>query len=121
MSEPYPSKRSLARCRFLEKTGAAALPLVVLLGIGTIQNAAPGAGLPEGFEQTVFVSGLYDPNAMEFAPDGRQFIAERITGRVRVVKDGVLLPEPFVTVSVPPEAPGKREAAAQPDFIYQGT
>jgi putative heme-binding domain-containing protein len=79
---------------------------------------ACAAQLPYGFEQSIHVDGLWDPNAIEFSPDGRLFIGERITGRVRVVKDGRLLPEPFVTLPVPPEIPGRRERAAEPGFKY---
>ncbi|HVR35250.1 MAG TPA: PQQ-dependent sugar dehydrogenase, partial [Methylomirabilota bacterium] len=76
------------------------------------------ARLPFGFEQTVYVDGLRDPNAIEFAPDGRLFIGERITGQLRVVKGGRLMPEPFATLPVPPEIPGRRADAAQPGFKY---
>ena len=34
---------------------------------------------------------------MQFAPDGRLFICEQ-GGRLRVVKDGALLPTPFLTI-----------------------
>jgi putative heme-binding domain-containing protein len=92
----------------------------ILLACGGFQGFRLKAELPSGFEQTVFVDHLHDPNAMEFAPDGRLFVSERISGRLRIVKDGQLLKEPFVTVTVPPEKPGKREEAARPDFRYQG-
>ncbi len=36
---------------------------------------------------------------MQFAPDGRLFVAEQ-GGRLRVIKDGVLLPTPFLTLTV---------------------
>ncbi|MCH8855474.1 MAG: PQQ-dependent sugar dehydrogenase [Proteobacteria bacterium] len=36
---------------------------------------------------------------LAFAPDGRVFIAT-LNGRVRIIKDGVLLPQPFITISV---------------------
>jgi glucose/arabinose dehydrogenase len=36
---------------------------------------------------------------MEIAPDGRIFVCEQ-GGRLRVIKNGVLLPTPFLTVSV---------------------
>ena len=35
---------------------------------------------------------------MQFAPDGRLFVCEQ-GGRLRVIKDGVLLPTPFTTIS----------------------
>ena len=36
---------------------------------------------------------------MEFAPDGRLFVREQ-GGRLRVIKNGALLPTPFVTLTV---------------------
>ncbi len=51
--------------------------------------------LPPGFVETRVATGLSKPTAMEFAPDGRLFIAER-GGKVKVIKDGALLSEPFL-------------------------
>ena len=55
--------------------------------------------LPAGFIETLVASGLSSPTAMEFAPDGRLFVAIE-TGEVRVIKDGMLLAAPFVTANV---------------------
>jgi hypothetical protein len=55
--------------------------------------------LPEGFTETALVTGINDATAMDFAPDGRLFICEQ-TGGLRVVKNDVLLPRPFLTVKV---------------------
>jgi uncharacterized protein (TIGR03437 family) len=55
--------------------------------------------LPPGFIETLVAGGLSSPTAMEFAPDGRLFVAIE-TGEVRVIKNGVLLPAPFVTANV---------------------
>src|SRR5688572_27700115 len=52
-----------------------------------------------GFEETLVTGGLSGPTAMEFAPDGRLFVAEQ-AGRLRVIKNGILLPASFVTLSV---------------------
>jgi glucose/arabinose dehydrogenase len=58
-----------------------------------------GADLPAGFSHTVFAEGIAGPaTAMAFAPDGRLFVAEQ-GGAVRVIRNGVLLPTPFVTVN----------------------
>jgi glucose/arabinose dehydrogenase len=61
---------------------------------------SPGtaATLPAGFTETQVTSALSNPTAMQFAPDGRLFICEQ-GGRLRVVKDGALLPTPFLTIS----------------------
>lgn len=56
------------------------------------------AQLPEGFAQ-VRVAEKLDPTAMTIAPDGRIFITEK-NGKVRIVKNGQLLPDPFVTIPV---------------------
>ncbi len=47
----------------------------------------------------IFASGLDTPWAIAFAPDGRIFINER-AGRIRVIKDGKLLAEPWMTLDV---------------------
>jgi glucose/arabinose dehydrogenase len=47
----------------------------------------------------VVVQGLDTPWAIDFAPDGRIFITER-PGRIRVVKDGQLFAEPWITLEV---------------------
>jgi len=44
-----------------------------------------------------WVSNLEDATSLAVAPDGRIFVAER-GGTVRIVKNGVLLPEPFLTL-----------------------
>src|SRR5689334_7665049 len=55
--------------------------------------------VPSGFSDVQVVAGLSNPTLMEIAPDGRIFISEQ-AGKLRVVKNGVLLPTPFVTVNV---------------------
>lgn len=55
------------------------------------------AALPQGFAESDVAVGITDPTAMEFAPDGRLFVCQQ-AGELRVIKDGVLLSEPFVTV-----------------------
>ncbi|MFN7976536.1 MAG: PQQ-dependent sugar dehydrogenase [Vicinamibacterales bacterium] len=57
------------------------------------------ATLPAGFTEISYASGISSPTAMQFAPDGRLFVAQQ-GGAMRVVKNGVLLPTPFVSLSV---------------------
>jgi glucose/arabinose dehydrogenase len=57
------------------------------------------ATLPTGFTEALVASGLSNPTAMQFAPDGRLFVAEQ-GGRLRVIKNGALLATPFLTVTV---------------------
>ena len=73
--------------------------LAGLLSIFVAGKPAYGVGdLPPNFKQSQVASGLSDPTAMEFAPDGRLFVAER-EGTLRVIEDGQLLSVPFVDIS----------------------
>ncbi|MEB2284902.1 MAG: hypothetical protein B6D46_12270 [Polyangiaceae bacterium UTPRO1] len=47
---------------------------------------AAAATLPTGFEESVAISGLVQPTAVRFAPDGRVFVAEK-SGIVKVFAD----------------------------------
>jgi glucose/arabinose dehydrogenase len=70
---------------------------------GQPTNAAPArsAQPPPGFT-TEAVRGIKDPTGMVAAPDGRLFVTQQ-TGEIRVVKDGALLADPFVEVTVVPD------------------
>jgi putative heme-binding domain-containing protein len=65
----------------------------------------PGEGvsgplvLPRGFKAEVLVTGLNGATTLEVARDGRVFICEQ-KGTLRVVKNGQLLPDPFVRLPV---------------------
>lgn len=47
----------------------------------------------------VLVTGLDTPWALAFAPDGRIFLSER-PGRIRIIKDGQLQADPWMTIPV---------------------
>jgi glucose/arabinose dehydrogenase len=74
---------------------------VLALVMFSQRNAPLGAAdiSPSGFTEALVASGLASPTAMQFAPDGRLFVAEQV-GRLRVIENGVLLPTPFLTVTV---------------------
>ena len=98
----------------LQRQFAAAV--VLALSVLVASTSARAAQLPVGFVETVVATGLANPTAMEFAPDGRLFVAEQ-GGRLRVIKNGVLLATPFVTLTV--NASGERGllgVAFDPDF-----
>lgn len=65
------------------------------LSLATVTHAAT---LPAGFAETRIASGIAGPTAMAVAPDGRIFVTQQ-TGALRVIRDGVLLTQPFVTLS----------------------
>lgn len=76
--------------------------------------------LPGGFKDLPVASGLANPTAMEFAPDGRLFVAEKV-GRLRVIDEnnGGLQTEPFVDISDQVSSRGERGLlgiAFHPDF-----
>ncbi|HEY6561832.1 MAG TPA: PQQ-dependent sugar dehydrogenase [Polyangiaceae bacterium] len=57
------------------------------------------ATVPSGFIDETVVTGLSNPTAMAFAPDGRLFVCQQ-GGALRVLKNGQLLATPFLTVTV---------------------
>ena len=79
--------------------------IAYLEGLRTAGQGTPGSGitgpisLPPGFSSDRVATGITGATAMAVAPDGRVFVCEQ-TGTLRVVKDGTLLREPFVTVDV---------------------
>lgn len=48
---------------------------------------------------SVYMDALDWPIALAFAPDGRIFYAERLTGNIRIIENGSLLPTPFYTLT----------------------
>lgn len=61
--------------------------------------SATAATLPAGFSETQIAGGLSSPTAMDLAPDGRIFVCLQ-GGQLRVIKNGALLPAPFVSLTV---------------------
>ncbi len=71
-----------------------------------IGSARGDVTLPSGFTESQVVSGLTSPMDMEFAPDGRLFVAEQ-AGRLRIVKpDGTLVT--FLNISTKVDSSGER-------------
>lgn len=101
--------------RALRSRCALMRPLLPLL-IGAIASLG-AATLPPGFTETLVADSLAGPpTAMSFAPDGRLFVCLQ-NGRLRVVKNDVLLAQPFVDLDV--DSSGERGllgVAFDPDF-----
>ena len=73
---------------------------------------------PSGFSQDVITSGITEPTAFTFLPDGRILIAQK-TGIVWVVKNGTQLTTPFINITDRVNAywdHGLIGIAADPDF-----
>lgn len=60
---------------------------------------------PHGFSQEVVTNNINNPTNFSFAPDGRIFVCEQ-TGKLRVIKNGVLLQRAFISLQV--DASGER-------------
>ena len=85
--------------------------------------------LPENFTDTPVIENLQDPDGFAFSPDGRLFISERITGKLRVAKytqgtdSWSLNVLPFYTFNTPTptrRSGGLRDIAFDPNFASNG-
>jgi glucose/arabinose dehydrogenase len=89
----------------------ATMAVALLACVGTLltlpKGPAQGATiLPTGFTDSRVVSGLTSPTDMEFAPDGRLFVAEQ-AGKLRIAKpDGTLAT--FLDISAKVDSSGER-------------
>jgi glucose/arabinose dehydrogenase len=75
------------------------LTIVCCLLIMAANGLAAAATLPAGFSETLVANGLSSPTSMDFTPDGRLFVCLQ-GGQLRVIKNGSLLPTPFVSLTV---------------------
>jgi glucose/arabinose dehydrogenase len=96
-------------------TSSLAMATILVLSVVPMAFGATGT-----FTDLKVAGGLNMPTAMEFAPDGRLFVAEK-SGALRVIKDGQLLSAPFLTV--PAQTFGERGLlglAFDPNFVENG-
>lgn len=84
-------------------------------------EVAPMNGsLPFGFRREVVATGLSNPVAIEFLPDGRALIAQT-GGTIHVLQNGALLPQPLVTLPVAMSVEqGLMGLCADPQFASNG-
>src|SRR5437763_14022345 len=76
------------------------------------------ANVTAGFTDSTYVSGLTRPTAMTFAPDGRLFVSEQ-DGKIRIVKNGMLLPTPALRLAVSKAGErGVQSTAFDPYFVH---
>lgn len=96
---------------------AAALSMFALVMVGLASTPLAAGTPPADFQTSLVIGdGLNGPSGFEIAPDGRIFILER-AGKIKIVKDGELLPTPFA--DLPSEDTGDRGLigiAFDPDF-----
>ena len=99
----------------------AGLPLAAALAVavGGVTSTTPPAGA-QNVDVEVVATDLATIWAIDFAPDGRIFLTER-SGRVRTVRDGLLDPEPWITLDVVEVAEsGLMGLALDPGFARNG-
>jgi glucose/arabinose dehydrogenase/peptidoglycan/xylan/chitin deacetylase (PgdA/CDA1 family) len=75
-----------------------ALGIIVSIALFSLPLLVDAQIVEPGFESEEVVAGLTLATAIDHAPDGRIFIAEK-GGIVRVVKNGVLLPTPLIALT----------------------
>src|SRR6185295_18796155 len=73
---------------------ARAMAVLLVLALGAVAEAQTA---PPGFQVDPYGTSLPNGTAMAWSPDGRLFVAQ-LTGAIRVLKGGTLLPTPFHTV-----------------------
>jgi glucose/arabinose dehydrogenase len=113
---------AFAACRVLAVQRAKCSTALAILLALTLYSVSPtsAATVPQGFTDSTLVFGIPNGTAMQFAPDGRLFVAQQ-NGTLRVVKNGQLLEAPFLSVSV--DSQGERGLlglAFDPDFVNNG-
>ncbi len=78
----------------VKKLSAASILVLVLFFLPTTAFSA----LPPGFEVETVAFGFTQPTAVAFLPDGRILVAQK-NGTVRILRNGILLTEPFIRLS----------------------
>ena len=91
------------KSKYLQRLNASRFSQAVFsaLLIASAASLSPmfAATVPSGFTDSLVAGGLTNPTAMALATDGRIFVCEQ-GGALRVIKNGVLLATPFLTVTV---------------------
>ncbi len=91
--------------------------LLLMCSFINIPNSLADPTLPPGFAISLVADGVTEPTALEFSPDGRLFVSQK-TGQLRVIKDGSLLTQPFLTVDTDSQGEhGLIGIAFDPDFV----
>ncbi len=101
--------------------------LAALLILSSVAATAHAIDLPTGFENQEILTGLDEPSGIRFSPDGRLFIAERITGDLHVAtsdassSDWTLEAEPFYSFDTPHDGSGvplRHRSSGLRDFVF---
>ena len=101
---PTPTRPALSPTAVPAKPAEVSKPVATVAAqptaAATVQAGSPAAtGASATPKVDTFAKGLTAPWAIAFAPDGRIFITER-PGRIRIIENGQLLADPWMTVEV---------------------
>jgi glucose/arabinose dehydrogenase len=105
-SETVRSEKGISGGLLLAMVLCSLVACVVAVVAFPLNTARAGATLPPNFARSQVVGGLASPTAMEFAPDGRLFVAEQ-RGTLRVLKAGGKLAT-FLDISGRVDSAGER-------------
>src|SRR6266702_781506 len=72
--------------------------LVLVLAVGSFPFLIPTLPVAAAGQLTPYKTGLNIPIALGFASDGRIFYNERNTGSIRIIENGTVLTNPFITL-----------------------
>jgi glucose/arabinose dehydrogenase len=109
--------RKLQSCATTVRRLTATAAALLVLGVPHAHRAV--AGTPAtGFTDTSVVSGLSEPTALAFLPDGRMLVTEK-GGALQLVTGGVATPAGTVPVCTASEM-GLLGVAVHPDFVANG-
>jgi glucose/arabinose dehydrogenase len=97
------------------------LSYVFALSLGLV--SAPGAAtVPTGFTETLIANGFFSPSGMDFAADGRLFVAEQ-KGRIRVIRNDTMLTQQVMNLQLKVDynvERGLQSIALDPNFLTNG-
>jgi len=109
---------------FQRRTASFAAVILAATALAVINSAAPAdsAVLPAGFREQIVLSGLNQPMNVEFAADGRVFVAEK-AGRIKVF-DSIADPTPTLFADLSANVHNQNDRgllglALHPDFPAQ--
>lgn len=72
---------------------------IILLICFHFTNGTYAQSFPTGFTRVQVASGINNPTAIAFAPDGRIFVTQQ-NGALKIIKNGSLLPTSFLQLNV---------------------
>ena len=97
---PYRVNSSVIACQQTKRRKNLCLFFLSFIAFFLINTTTSKAqSLPSGFSQVMVANGISNPTVMAFAPDGRIFVAQQ-SGQLRIIKNGTLLQQPFISLSV---------------------